>query len=236
MYFQLNYLHIINMQFYDYTIYIDYGTFNFGICESKDINELFHDNPDFYRIKRIISQSEDKERILNAHKTFGKLSERAQKYYYDIEKRIAFIPYPKDLENATSKFMRCSERMPLIKFSINGIAGVTIRYFSKVLFINMDRLFSITGLPLMLDEQFRCKCHAINDSEYNSWKNRIYYFIIQNMSTETLKFPSGNVLTINYEKELDIFFYEFEKIITNLQDIEIEDVSIMSPSKYFNIE
>ena len=236
MYFQLNYLHIINMQFYDYTIYIDYGTFNFGICESKDINELFQDNPDFYRIKRIISQSEDKERILNAHKAFGKLSERAQKYYYDIEKRIAFIPYPKDLEKATSKFMRCSEIRPLIRFSMNNITSVTIRYFSKVLFINMDRLFSITGLPLMFDEQLRCKCYAINDVEYNSWKDRIYYFITQNIPMKTIQFSSGNTLTINHKKELDIFFYEFEKIITNLQDIEIEDASIMSPSKYFNIE
>ena len=226
------------MQFYDYTIYIDYGTFNFGICESKEINELFYDNPNLYRIKRIISQNEDKERILNAHKAFGKLSERAQKYYYDIEKRIAFIPFSKDIENATSKFMKCAERMPLTKFSMNGIAGVTIRYFSKALFISIDRLFStsIADLPFMLDEQFSCKCHAINDAEYNSWKGRIYYFIIQNTSTKTIQFSSRNILTIDYKKALDIFFYEFEKAIINLPDIELEDASIMSPSKYFNVE
>lgn len=223
------------MQFYDYTIYIDENTFNFGICESKKINELFYDNPNLYRIKRIISLSEDKGSILSAHKIFGKLTERARKYYYDTEKRIAFIPFSKDVENATSKFMKCAERMPLTKFSISGIAGVTIRYLPKSLFIGMNTLFYADSVSIMLDERFRCKCHAINDAEYNSWKDRVYQFI-QNSSTETIQFPNRNTFTIDYKKELDIFFYEFEKIITSLQDIEIEDANIMSPSKYFNIE
>ena len=223
------------MQFYDYTIYIDESISNFGICESENINELFYDNPNLYRIKRIISQTEDKESILRIYKIFGKLCERANKYYYDIEKRMAFIPYPKDVENATSKFMKSSERMPPIKFSMKSIAGVTIRYFPKALFIGMSSLFYARSVDLMLDERFRCKCNAINDLEYNFWKDGVYYFI-QNSLTETLQFSNRNTFTIDYKKELDIFFYEFEKIITNLQDIEIADANIMSPSKYFNIE
>ena len=209
------------MQFYDYTIYIDNGTFNFGICESKNVNDLFHNNPDFYRIKRIITQSKDKEVILNAHKTFGRLNEKAQKYYYDIEKRIAFIPYSKDIENATSKFMKCSERMPTTKFSMSGIAGVTLKYTSKFIFIGINKLFDLANFNIIFDEHFRCRCHAINDTEYNSWKEGIYY-IVRN--------------TPRMLEDLDLFFYEFEKFITNLQDIEIEYANIMSPSKYFNVE
>lgn len=209
------------MQFYDYTIYIDNGTFNFGICESKDVNSLFHNNPDFYSIKRIITQSDNKEAILNAHKTFGRLNDKAQKYFYDIEKRIAFIPYSKDIENASSKFMKYSERMLSTKFSMIGIAGVTMRSFSKFIVIGLTRLFDVSNVNIIFDDRFRCKCHAINDEDYNSWKDEMFNFM-RNSPTKMA--------------ELSMFFYEFEKVITNLQDIEIEDASIMSPSKYFNIE
>lgn len=222
------------MLFYDYTIYIDKCDLTFDICATVDIPVLFYNNLDLYQVKRLITQQEDPKIILSTYKTFGRLEERKPKYRYDKEKRIAFIPHAGQLEHCHSEFLPYLENTLPIQFSIRNIAGLTIRSTSKHIFMGLNRLFRIDGMNIIMDDRFRCRCRSIKDDDYIAWKEEIYNFTKEMPST--IEIYHGHLIEAHYKENLDLFFYEFEKVMERFPDVNIEDSEGMSPSEYFKIE
>lgn len=192
------------MLFYDYTIYIDKFNQTFDIYATADIPGLFYNNPGLYQVKRIITQQEDPKIILSAYKTFGRLEERKPKYRYDKEKRIAFIPHAGQLEHNHSEFLTYLENTLPIQFSMRNIAGLTLRFTSKYIFIGLSRLFKAEGMSIIMDDRFRCRCQSINDDNYITWKEEIYNFTEEMPSTVNI--CHGHFVDMHYKENLDIFF------------------------------